>query len=243
MENSEQTLVEHLTDLRKVLIRSLIFFLLCFIICLVFINRLIPLLANHYELVMLGPLDVIRLYTGIAGSLSLGVSLPFIAFQAWLFIKPALSDKEAKMSVLFFPAILLSFVVGLLFGLFIVFPTIYGFLMKLGETNFAMMITAREYFSFLLMSTIPFGFLFEVPLLLVFLTSIGVVTPDMLRSIRKYAYLVLAVVSALITPPDFFSQILVMIPLIGLYELGILLSRISFKKRVAVQQDIQPNDA
>lgn len=242
METSEQTLVEHLTDLRKVLIRSIFFFLICFIICLLFINRLIPVLSNHYDLVMLGPLDVIRLYTGIAGSISLGISLPFIALQAWIFIRPALNDKEAKVSIMFIPAIIMSFAIGIMFGLFIVFPTIYGFLMRLGEINFSMMITAREYFSFLLMSTIPFGFLFEVPLLLVFLTSIGVVTPDMLKSIRKYAYLILAVVSALITPPDFFSQILVLIPLMSLYELGVLLSRISFKRRAAVQE-IQPNEA
>lgn len=238
MESNELTLVEHLTDLRKVLIRSLVFFTFCFIVCLVFINQLIPILANDYQLVMLGPLDVIRLYTGIAGSISLGFSLPFIAFQAWLFIRPALNEKEAKVSIMFIPGIICSFAIGLSFGLFIVFPTIYSFLMHLGESNFSMMITAREYFSFLLISTIPFGFLFEVPLLLVFLTNIGVVSPDMLKSVRKYAYVVLAVVSALITPPDFFSQILVLFPLIGLYELGLLLSKMSYRKRLVIEAEL-----
>lgn len=236
MKTDEQTLVEHLTDLRKVLIRSLIFFIASFALCLFFINRLIPVLANDHELVMLGPLDVIKLYTGIAGSISLGLSLPFISYQVWLFVRPALTEKESKVSLIFFPAILFSFIGGLCFGFFIIFPAIYQFLMLLGESHFAMMITAREYFSFLLMSTIPFGFLFEVPLLLLFLTTIGIVTPAMLSSMRKYAYLIMAVVSALITPPDLFSQILVLVPLIGLYEIGVIMSKLKFKKLKAVQE-------
>ncbi|MBT2688428.1 twin-arginine translocase subunit TatC [Bacillus sp. ISL-47] len=242
MDKDEQTLVEHLTDLRKVLLRSLIFFIFCFAVCLVSINRLIPLLSNQHELVMLGPLDVIKMYTGIAGSISLGLSLPFIAYQVWLFVKPALTEKESRLSIMFFPAILFSFIGGLCFGFFIIFPTIYQFLMLLGESHFSMMITAREYFSFLLMSTIPFGFLFEVPLLLLFLTAIGIVTPAMLSSMRKYAYVIMAVVSALITPPDLFSQILVLIPLIGLYEIGVLLSRARFKKLNAVKGTSPSNE-
>lgn len=85
----EQTLVGHITDLRKSIISSVIFFLVCFVIFLVSINYVIPLLTDENKLVMLGPLDVVRFYTGIAGSLSLGFSAPFIGYQVWKFVKPA----------------------------------------------------------------------------------------------------------------------------------------------------------
>ena len=230
MDAEEQPLVEHLIDLRKSLLRSLVFFVLCFAASLLFINKLVPIITQHHELVMMGPLDVIRLYTGIAASVSLGLSLPFIAHQLWLFVRPALTEKERNAAVKFLPAISLSFIGGLLFGYFVIFPTIYHFLIEMGQEHFKMFISAKEYFSFLLMFTIPFGFLFEVPLVLLFLTTIGVITPSSLGTIRKYAYIVLAIVSAVITPPDFFSQLIVLAPLIVLYEIGVFLSKMKLKK-------------
>lgn len=104
--------------------------------------------------------------------------------------------------------------------------------MNIGAHNFDMMITAKEYFSFMLMTSIPLGFLFEVPLLLMFLTAVGVVTPQKLAEVRKYGYLMMAVVSALITPPDLISQIIVLGPLIALYELGLILSKVVYKRKL-----------
>lgn len=232
----EQTLVEHITDLRKAIIASLLFFVACFVIILLFINQVIPVLTEGDKLVMLGPLDVVRFYTGIAGSLSLGFSAPFIGYQAWKFVRPALTKKESKTALNFIPWIFFSFVIGLSFGFFIIFPTVFGFLMNLGTTNFDMMITAKEYFSFLLMTTIPIGFLFEVPLILMFLTALGVVTPAKLREVRKYGYIVLALISALITPPDLISQMIVLGPLFGLYELGVILSNMMYKRKMRAEK-------
>lgn len=227
-----QSLVEHITDLRKAIISSVLFFAVCFILILVFINQVLPILTMEDKLVMLGPLDVIRFYTGIAGSLSLGFSAPFIGYQIWKFVKPALTEQENKTALSYIPGIFFSFLTGLAFGFFVIFPTVFGFLMNLGTKNFDMMITAKEYFSFLMMTTIPLGFLFEVPLLLMFLTAIGVVTPKKLGEMRKYGYIVMAVVSALITPPDFISQIIVMTPLIALYELGVGLSKMVYRRKL-----------
>ncbi|HZG73609.1 MAG TPA: twin-arginine translocase subunit TatC [Chondromyces sp.] len=227
----EQTVVEHIIELRKALLYSLLFFAVCFVIMLVFMHKIIPILAHDHKLVMLGPLEVVKLYAGIAMVLSLGISAPFIGYQLWVFAKPALTERESKMAFAFLPAILLSFLLGIAFGFFIIFPTVYHFLLGLGSQNFEMMVTAKEYFYFLIMTTMPIGFLFEVPLLLMFLTAIQLVTPDQLSKARKYAYLVLAVVSAVITPPDFISQIIVMIPLMALYEFGIILSKITYKMK------------
>ncbi|MEK3889903.1 twin-arginine translocase subunit TatC [Bacillus sp. FSL K6-3431] len=229
--DEEKVLTEHLGELRVVIIYSCLFLIICFAIFLIFIQQMIPIITMDQKLTMLGPLDVIRFYTGIAGSLSIGVSAPFIGFLLWRFIRPALTENESKKTIRYIPAMLISFIIGISFGYYIVFPFAYQFLMLLGTANFDMMITTQSYFSFLLMTTIPMGFLFEVPFVLMFLTSIDIVTPSKLTSIRKYAYIVMAIVSAVITPPDFISNIIVLIPLVILYEIGIGLSKYVFENK------------
>lgn len=240
MIEEEQALTEHIGELRKVIIYSVILFVTCFCVFLLFTQQMIPILTKEQKLAMLGPLDVIRFYTGIAGSLSIGFSAPFIGFFLWRFIKPALTERESKTALKYIPAMFFSFIGGLLFGFFVVFAFAYQFLVGLGTANFDMMITAQGYFSFLLMTTIPMGFLFEVPFVLMFLTAIGVVSPEKLSSIRKYAYILLAVISAIITPPDFISQLIVLFPLFVLYEIGVWLSRIVYRNQQKSLQETSP---
>lgn len=228
----DETVLEHFTELRKILLWSACFFALLFVTFLVFMPKVLPLLSKGYEIVLMGPLDVIRFYTGVAGALALGLTTPFMGYQIWKFVKPGLTPTESRVTLTYVPAISLSFLTGIAFGYFIVFPVLFKFLMNLGEQSFDVLITAREYFLFLLTSTLSLGFLFELPIVMVFLTSMGIITPTKLKQVRKYAYILLAVISALITPPDFISQILVLTPLIILYELGIFLSIASFKKKM-----------
>jgi sec-independent protein translocase protein TatC len=235
---TNHALVEHLTELRKVLFKSLIFFVVLFGASLIYMPKILPLLSNGYNIVLLGPLDVIRFYTGVAGALSLGLTTPFIGYQLWKFVKPGLTNKERRITLTYIPAIFLSFMTGVSFGYFIVFPILFKFLMKLGKSAFDVLITAREYFVFLLTSTLSLGFLFELPIVMVFLTSIGVITPSKLKNVRKYAYLVLAIISALITPPDFISQILVLTPLIILYEIGVMLSMVALKNKMKKETEL-----
>lgn len=229
--DEENTLVGHLAELRSAILASVIVFSVCFVFFLLCIQRMIPFVTKGQQLVMLGPLDVIHFYTGIAGSLSLGMSAPFMGYRLWKFVRPALTDQESRTALTYIPAMLFSFGMGILFGFYVVFPFAYHFLTGLGQSHFAMMITTREYLSFLLMITLPMGFLFEVPFVLMFLTSIGVVTPHKLSAIRKYAYLIFAVISAVVTPPDLISQLLVLFPLFMLYELGIVLTRSIYRKQ------------
>ena len=229
--DEKKTLVTHLEELRSVIVSSVIFFALCFVFFLIFVQQTIPFVTKGEKLVMLGPLDVIHFYTGVAGSLSLGVSAPFIGYRLWQFVRPALSEKESATALKYIPTMFFSFVLGTSFGFFVVFPFAYSFLTGIGYSHFAMMITTREYLSFLLMMTLPMGFLFEVPFVLMFLTSAGLVTPQGLKAKRKYAYLSLAVISAAITPPDFLSQLIVLFPLFTLYEIGRFLTRSVYRKR------------
>jgi sec-independent protein translocase protein TatC len=226
----ERPYIDHYSDLRKRVIYSLLFFISFFILSFASVKWSIPFLAKNQMLVMLGPMDVLQLYIRIAGTLALGFSIPFFSLQLWKFLRPALNDEESKIALRYIPGIFVSFIIGISFGYFIFFPIIYQFLLELGQLHFEMMVTANEYFSFLLMSTLPFGFLFELPITLMFLTSLGIVTPDKLTQIRKYAYFSLIVISVLITPPDLISDVLVILPLIILYEVGVILSKMVQKR-------------
>ncbi|MCH1626691.1 twin-arginine translocase subunit TatC [Fredinandcohnia quinoae] len=232
---SEETTIEHLSDLRKALIKSTIFFVVMFGVIIFYMPKILPLLTNDYKIVLLGPLDVVRFYTGVGGALGLGLTAPFLCFQIWKFVKPALAPSESRIALTYVPFILMSFIIGVTFGYFVVFQILFEFLMGIGQSSFDMIVTAREYFSFMLISTISLGLLFELPISMVFLTSLGIVTPEKLKTTRKYSYICLGLISALITPPDFISQLVVLVPLIILYELGILLSTFTYKKKIANQ--------
>ncbi|GKV70046.1 Sec-independent protein translocase protein TatCd [Sporosarcina sp. NCCP-2716] len=222
-EEDESNLVGHLTDLRKQLIKSIAVFLLFFIAAFSTINLWFPYITRGYELIVLSPMEVISFYTTISAALAFGFSVPFLCHFLWQFVKPGLTEKESRFLSLYSPAILLLFALGLAFGYFIVNPLSYNFLVNLGKMNFNVMVSAQEYARFLLLTTMPIGLLFELPVVALFLSAIGLLTSQTLKKVRKWSYVVLAVVSALITPPDFFSQLIILIPMIGLYEASIFL--------------------
>lgn len=219
----EPTFIEHLGDLRKQLIKSVAVFLVFFIATFSTINIWFPYITRGYKLIVLSPMEVISFYTTISAALAFGLAIPFLCHFLWQFVKPGLTEKEGRFLSLYSPFILLLFVAGLAFGYYIVNPLSYNFLVKLGKMNFEVMISAKEYARFLMLTTMPIGLLFELPIVALFLSSIGILTSDTLKKVRKWSYVVLAVVSALITPPDFFSQLIILIPMIGLYEASILL--------------------
>ena len=109
--------------------------------------------------------------------------------------------------------------------------------MSLSGDMFQTFFTTEKYFKFLLNMTLPFGLLFEMPVVMMFLTSLGVVNPYKLRAFRKYSYFALIVLSVFITPPDFVSDVLVIVPLILLYELSVSLSKIVYKRKMAKQAE------
>ncbi|EZH65037.1 hypothetical protein DH09_15430 [Bacillaceae bacterium JMAK1] len=231
----KQPTLEHITVLRGAVLRSLLVYAFIFIVLFFALRFYMDLLIGDRELVMLGPLDAIKLYFTLAGVLGLGFSAPYLAFEAWRFVKPALSTKEASILFQYIPAIFVCFIIGLCFGFFVIHPLAFAFLTELGELHFDMMITASEYFSFVLMATLPAGFLFELPLIIMALTSFGLLNPYSLGKVRKYAYFALLCISVLITPPDFLTDILVVIPFILLYELGIVLAKVVHKRKAQMQ--------
>ncbi|AQU78156.1 twin-arginine translocase subunit TatC [Planococcus faecalis] len=234
-----ENLVGHLGELRKQLIKSVIVFLFFLLVVFSTLNFWFPYIVKGNNLVILGPLEVIKFYTSISATLALGLSLPFLIHFIWQFVKPGLEEKEARFLGLYSPVMFLLFVLGLAFGYFIVNPLSFHFLIGLGMANFDVMISANEYIHFLIMTTVPLGLLFEMPIIALFLSSIGILTSVSMKKVRKWSYLVLAIVSALITPPDFLSQLLVLIPMAGLYEASIFIIKKTEDKKAIREETVQ----
>lgn len=234
MSDPNMNLLDHLDELRKRIMITLAAFIFFFIIAFIFVRDIYEWLVKDLDmtLTILGPLDIIWVFFSLTGVAAFALTVPILIFQIWLFVKPGLSNNEQKVTLVYIPASFLLFIGGLCFGYFIVIPLVFDFLMGLGEDLFNPMFTPNNYFQFLLRLTVPFSILFEMPLVVMFLTSLGILTPVGMRKNRKYAYFALVVVSVLISPPDFISDILVIIPLLLLYEVSISLSSVVYRRKL-----------
>lgn len=233
MNDRELNLVEHLEELRKRLIISALAFIIFLGLGLVYVNDLYLFFMGNldYKLMVLGPSDIILIYFHIATVVAIAGTIPVAAWQIWLFVKPALNSLERKVTLAYIPALFFLFIGGLAFGYFFIFPNVLRFLLNLGNDLITTSFTADKYFSFLINMTLPFGIAFELPLVSMFLTTLGWVNPYKLAKLRKYAYLILVIIASMISPPEFISHISVAIPLILLYEISVFLSKTVFKRK------------
>jgi sec-independent protein translocase protein TatC len=159
------------------------------------------------------------------------VAFPYILWEIWRFISPGLYKKERKHAVGFIVVSSFLFFVGVLFGYYVITPLSVNFLgnysvSELVERNFKI----GSYISIVKTSVLAAGLMFELPVIIFFLTKMGLVTPDFLRTYRKHAIVIVLILAAVITPPDVISQIIVTIPIVFLYEISILIARIVYKK-------------
>ncbi|MDA7026383.1 twin-arginine translocase subunit TatC [Bacillus sp. CLL-7-23] len=234
MKSRETHLLDHLEELRRRIIKTLLTFILFLIVGFIFVQDIYDWLSRDFDskLAVLGPGDILWVYMMISGVLAIAATIPMAAFQTWQFVAPALTQVERKVALFYIPGLLISFILGILFGYFILFPLVLQFLISLSAGHFQTIFTAQHYFRFMLNLTLPFGFLFEMPLVVMFLTSLGILNPARLTKMRKISYFVLIVISVVITPPDFISDVLVIVPLLVLYELSISLSTFIYKKKI-----------
>lgn len=233
MKNKDIQLIEHLDELRQRIIKVLLVFIFFFAGAFIFVQDIYNWLIRDLDekLAVLGPSDILWVYMMISCVFAIAATIPAASFQTWKFIAPALTKDESKVTLRFIPGLFILFIIGICFGYFVLFPIVLGFLMSLSAGQFETMFTADKYFRFIMNLTLPFGFLFEMPLVVMFLTRLGILNPVRLAKARKLSYFVLIVVSILITPPDFISDILVIIPLLVLYELSVTISKVVYMKR------------
>ena len=241
MEDKELNIIDHLDELRTRLIITLAAFIIFFIVGFIFVEEIYNWLVRDLEvkLIVLGPSDILWVYFMLAAVIAFAGTIPVLATQIWLFIKPALKPIERKISLSYIPALFILFIVGLCFGYFVIFPTVMSFLIELGGEMMVTNFTAEKYFRFIFNTTIPFGVLFELPVVMMFLTSLGIINPYVLSKIRKYAYFVLIIIAILISPPDIMSDFLVAVPLIFLYEISVSFSKIVYKRKLKKEKQWQ----
>lgn len=244
MADQEMNYVEHLGELRKRIILTLVTFIAFFVVGFLYHRPIQSYFLNDvsFELHMTSPGEIIWIVFTIASIIAIAATLPMFSFQLWLFIRPALTKVEKRVSLMYIPFIFILFIAGLVFGYFIFIKFIMPFLLDLNDGMFTEIYTVERYFKFLFRVTVPFAVFFEIPLILMFLTSLGIVNPQFLIKIRKYAYLILVIMGTILSPPDFILQLVVAVPLILLYEISIVLSRIVFRKRMKRQREYLDED-
>lgn len=247
MTDKQMAFMEHVAELRRRLMVVAFFFLAAFVVGMFLSKPMIVFLqhapiARGITLNAFRVTDAMYIYLEFAFVIALILTGPLFLYQLWAFISPGLYKHERKLTLAYIPVTVLLFLIGLAFSYFVLFPYVIHFMISLSDQlGIKQTIGIHEYFTFLFQITLPFGFVFQLPLLAMFLTRLGLITPHFLRKVRKYAYFILLVVAGLITPPDVVSQLIVMIPLVLLYELSVLISRFAYRRvlsaREALYQD------
>jgi sec-independent protein translocase protein TatC len=161
------------------------------------------------------------------------LAFPYILYELWKFISPALYEKEKKGAIGFIVISSILFFLGVIFGYFVIVPLSINFVATFTVSDIVKNeFNLESYIGMIKTSVIAAGLFFELPIIVYFLTKLGLITPDFLRKYRKYAIVILLIVSAIVTPPDVVSQIVVAIPMLIIYEASIFLSVFVEKKRL-----------
>lgn len=238
-EEPEMSFLEHLEELRWRIIKSAIGVLAGGIIVGIFINwimdniLLLPATSTNppLQLQNIKPFGQFSLYMEViifGGAL---LSLPNLLYQFWKFIEPALKTNERKYisSIVFFSSI--CFLFGVVFAYYVLLPTALSFFATFGSAIINNNIAVDEYFSFIISTMLAAGVVFELPMVSFFLSKIGILKPEFMRKYRKHAIIMILLLAAILTPsPDITSQLLLAFPLFILYEISIVICKMSQKK-------------
>lgn len=234
MQDKKMSLMGHMEELRRRLIISILTVGACSIFSYFYSDRILAILKKPFphSLVFIAPQEpfIITLKIALFGGIIF--ALPIIIYQVWRFISSGLKEKEKKYLFVFVPFSLLLFLSGASFAYFLVIPIGLRFLLSFGGGSLQPMISISKYLSFITLMTLAFGIVFELPLVFMLLVKIGIVTPQFLAKKRKVFIVGIFILAAILTPPDAFTQILLAVPLLILYEVSILLT-----KMVAVQRN------
>ncbi len=236
----DMSLVEHIGELRYRLTRAAIgiFVGMCFCwgfseqIFNVIRKPILPFLPQG-GLIYTAPIDKFMAHIKISFICGLLLSAPFWLFHLWKFISPGLYKNEKKFATGFILFGTIQFSLGLAFTYYIVFPMAFKFLMNFGGDIDKPMITIDHYLGFFTQTSLIFGLAFEMPVIITFLGLVGAVSQAFLKKNRRYAVVIITATSAIVAPPDALSMILLMMPLILLYEISILTVGFFERRKIA----------
>lgn len=221
----DMSLVNHLEELRRRLIKSIVAIALGSTACYFYAAELVHYItAPAGKLYYMNPAEAFFSYLKVSLFAGLLLALPVVLYQVWAFVVPALTKQERKMSLVLVPASVTLFFVGLIFSYYLVLPAGVKFFVGFATPDLQPMFSIGQYLSFVISFLLPFGVVFELPLIIFVMARFGLIGSDVLKAKRKLMVVMAFVVGAVISPtPDIFSQTMIAVPLLILYEASILL--------------------
>lgn len=230
-KQQDLTLLEHLRELRERLVKAAIALAVTTLFSLVFARQVLQLLiapTGEHQPVALHPTESIISYFKVAFIVGIVLAMPVIIYQVVRFVMPGLTRQENRYLYIMVPGATISFAVGVAFAGLVMLPFSIRYLQGFQSDLIKPTYSIGRYVSFVTAVLLWVGLSFETPLIIFFLAKMGVIDVGLLTRSRKYAVLIVAVLAAIITPtPDPFNMLLVMAPLILLYEVGVLLARLA----------------
>jgi sec-independent protein translocase protein TatC len=222
------SIVEHLDELRTRLIVTGLAFGVAFSLCFWqnhFLLRIVnDPLPHGIKPITLSPAESFTTTMTVSAYCALLICLPIVLYEIYAFVLPAFTPSERKIA---FPLLILIpflFIAGVVFGYYIVIPAAIKFLLNFNNDQFNIQVRAREYYSFVTLTLLAMGAVFQVPVAILAATKLGLTTPKKLRKNRRYAFLIISIVAAALPGVDPVSMLIEMVPLLVLYELSILLA-------------------
>ncbi len=247
-EGAEGSFLSHLVELRNRLLAAFIAVAAVFgvLVGVIGANRLYALLAK--PLLAALPQGTSMIATEVASPfltplkfsliLAFVLAIPYVLYQLWAFVAPGLYRHERRLVLPLLVSSTVLFYTGMAFAYFVVFPLVFKFFVEVAPPGVAIMTDIRAYMDFVLSMFIAFGIAFEVPVALVLLARMGIVNPDNLAKKRPYVVLWMFVIAAILTPPDVFSQTLLAVPMLLLFEIGLIVARRVYPREEEVDREI-----
>lgn len=230
----EMTLLSHLAEFRKRLVVCAVVFFIGMAVCLSYAETFCDILisrAPEFSFIYTSPTELFIVYIQLSILGGLILTVPMICYQIWRFLKPGLLRAERRAVILILTFGLLLFAAGAAFAFEAILPISIHFFWGLNEGKGVMpMMSISSYVNYVTGILFSFGIVFELPIAVVLLTGAGIIRARMLRQYRKYMILVIFTLAAVLTPPDVTSQILLAFPMLGLYEISIVLSEIAGRR-------------
>mgnify|MGYP001002409441 FL=1 len=241
----KQTIIEHLEALRSSLIIAFVAIIIAAVCCFYYSEQILaivtsPLRSLNENLVVTGVTEAFFVKLKLSFYSGFVIAFPVVAWALWRFLKPALYPSERKYVYIFVPLAVGLFAIGVLFAYFGVLRLILNFLIYIAGESLDTMFKVDQYVSFVLAFTIPFGLVFELPVVVFFLSKLGIVRYEQLARNRKYALLVIVILAAALTPgPDPISQMLMAGPVYLLYEISIWVSKFAKPRKTEVAEETE----
>lgn len=240
LDSKAQSLYEHLSDLRKMLINCVWILLIATAVCYGFSEKIFDFVRQPIApflpgggLIYTGPMDKFVAHLKLSVLAGILISCPFWLYQIWNFVAPGLYSKERRYTLGFIVSGTVLFFLGAAFSYFFVLPMAFEFLMSFGGDVDKPMISIDQYMGFFTQMCLMFGVAFELPLVLVVLGMMGLVSQSFLRRNRRYAVMIIAVIAAILTPPDILSMTMMLVPMWLLFEVAVVVVGVFERKRTA----------